>query len=67
MLFNYNMNTQEIIIIVLLLVVLYMCKKATYNTGGGGLMPRPMPKVEYINGPYVCADVRNGIEFVVTA
>lgn len=65
------MNTQEIIIIVLLLVVLYTCKKATYNTGGGGLMPRPMPKVEYINGraqgPYVYADVRNGIEFVVTA
>ena len=61
------MNTQEIIIVVILLVVLYSCRKAPY----GGLMTRPMPKVVYINGhangPYECADSRDGLEFVVTA
>lgn len=65
------MNTQEIIIVVILLILLYSCKKAPYYLGGGGLMPRPMPKVVYINGrangPYECADTRDGVEFVVTA
>ena len=67
------MNIQEIIaIIVLYCLVLYVCKcmtnKSTYQTGGGGLIPRAsvMPRVEYINGPYESADVRDPISFAVT-
>ena len=62
------MNTQEIILIIVLLIIVFSCKRATYQTGGGGLMPRPMPKVEYINGrgPYAYADERDGVVFVVT-
>ena len=67
------MDIQEIIaVIVLYCLVLYGCKymskKSTYQTGGGGLIPRAsvMPRVEYINGPYESADERDPISFVVT-
>ena len=43
------MNKRDIIIICALCVIVKMLKKATYQTGGGGLMGRPMPHVEYIN------------------
>ncbi len=67
------MDIQEIIaIVVLYCLVLYGCKcmskKAPYQTGGGGLIPRAsvMPRVEYINGIYESADVRDPISFAVT-
>ena len=67
------MNIQEIIAIIVLYCLIlygsnYMSKNATYQTGGGGLIPMAsvMPRVEYINGPYESADVRDPISFVVT-
>ena len=56
------MKIKEILVIVALIVLLGMIRKSTYQTGGGGLMCRPMPKVEYINPPYpplFSADVRD--------
>jgi len=62
------MNTQEILIVVILLIVVCYCKRATYQTGGGGLLPENRPKIVYINGcgPYEYADEREGVDFVVT-
>ena len=43
------MNKREILVICALLAIVKMLKRSTYQTGGGGLMGRPMPRVEYIN------------------
>lgn len=43
------MNKRDIIIICALCVLVGILKRSTYQTGGGGLMGRPMPHVEYIN------------------
>ena len=78
------MKSEEILVFVVILVIfiLYNCgyMSGTYpRMGGGGLKPRPMPKVEYINGnpsepsnviyvngPYELADESRPLIYAVT-